>query len=94
MTFRSTLLSFLSLAVSTAALAHDGDDPVKHDRSPHNLGDVLIFSGTGWYRHPETAPINGCLAQLSDELEMQVEHWYKQGGGIVALHVAIVHQTE
>lgn len=133
MTFRSTLLSFLALAGCAAALAHDGDDPVKHDRSPHNLGDVLVFSGTGWYRHPETASINGWLAQLSDELGMQVdvtetpkdltsilehydvlvmnncneltslltseqmkavESWYKQGGGIVALHAAIVHQTE
>lgn len=133
MTFRSALISFLALLFSTPALAHDGDHPVEHDRSPRNLGDVLVFSGTGWYRHPETASINGWLAQLSDELGMQVdvtetpkdlesilEHydvlimnncneltslltpeqmnavqtWYENGGGIVALHAAIVHQTE
>lgn len=105
----------------------------KHDRSPQNVGSVLVFSGTGWYRHPETAAINGWLARLSDELGMQVdvtespkdisqlldrykvlvlnnsnelvklldqkqrkkiEEWYKAGGGIVALHAALVHQTE
>ncbi|MGI9242168.1 MAG: ThuA domain-containing protein [Verrucomicrobiales bacterium] len=105
----------------------------KHpDRGPKETGSVLVFSGAGWYRHPETAAISGWLARLSDELGMQVdvtetpkdltnlldrydvlvlnnsneltslldekqmrkvEEWYKAGGGIVALHAALVRQT-
>jgi len=117
-----------STAVSSAHEPHQ-----KPDRSPQNVGSVLVFGGTGWYRHPETAAINGWLARLSDELDMQIdvsdspqdisilldrydvlvlnnttelpklldekqrtkiEEWYKAGGGIVALHAALVHQTE
>ena len=119
-------LSALSL------LAHD-DKAAKPDRSPKNIGSVLVFGGTGWYRHPETAAISGWLARLSDEVGMQVdvtesakditqlldrydvlilnnsnelvqildenqrkkiEDWYNAGGGIVALHAALVRQTE
>ncbi len=133
MSFRAFLFSVLTLVIAATLFAHDGDHPEKHVRSPRNLGDVLVFSGTGWYRHPETASINGWLAQLSNELGMQVdvtetpkdltsilehydvlvinncneltslltpeqmqavEDWYNQGGGIVALHAAIVHQTK
>ena len=133
MTIRQPLTLLLALAFSIPVLADHDHQTVEHDRSPHNLGDVLVFSGTGWYRHPETASINGWLAQLSDELGMQVdvtetpqdltsilehydvlvmnncneltslltpeqmqaiEDWYNNGGGIVALHAAIVHQQE
>ncbi len=98
-----------------------------------SAGKVLVFGGTGWYRHPETAAISGWLARLSDEVGMQIdvtenskdiekllknykvlvlnnsnelvklfnekqrkviEEWYQKGGGIVALHAALVHQTE
>ena len=45
----------------------------KADRGPKSTGKVLVFSGTGWYRHPETAAVNGWLARLSDELGMQVD---------------------
>lgn len=108
-------------------------DAAQPDRSPTNLGKVLAFGGTGWYRHPETASINGWLARLSDDVGMQIdvsesakdlekilehydvlilnnsnelaslldekqrkliEDWYAEGGGIVALHAALVHQTE
>ena len=56
------VFSFLaSLAVSLAA----------QDRGAKNLGSVLVFSGTGWYRHPETPAMNGWLARLEDELQMQ-----------------------
>ncbi|MBO26928.1 MAG: hypothetical protein CMI33_10150 [Opitutales bacterium] len=114
----------------TTLLAHDHKI---HDRSPTSIGKVLVFGGTGWYRHPETAAINGWLSRLSDELKMQVdvtesakdistilsryqvlilnnsnqltkildqkqreiiEEWYNNGGGIVALHAALVRQTE
>ena len=125
------LATILSIGCSGNTLAHDGQ--VKPDRGPKNTGSVLVFSGTGWYRHPETAAISGWLARLSDDLGMQVditetpkdltnlldrydvlvlnnsnelvklldesqrtkvEAWYKSGGGIVALHAALVHQTE
>ena len=117
---------------SSPLVAHDGQTE-KPDRSPRNIGSVLVFGGTGWYRHPETAAISGWLARLSDELGMQVdvtespkdimqlldrydvlilnnsnelvqilndeqrkkiEDWYNEGGGIVALHAALVRQTE
>ncbi|MGB0586454.1 MAG: ThuA domain-containing protein [Limisphaerales bacterium] len=94
---------------------------------------MLVFSGTGWYRHPEVAAISGWLARRSPELQMQVDvsenpndllkilpkykvlvfnnnteltaildarhqaavrDWYRKGGGIVALHAALVRQTE
>ena len=62
-------LSFLlitGLTISTSSL-------LAHDRSPTSIGKVLVFGGTGWYRHPETAAINGWLSRLSDELKMQVD---------------------
>lgn len=104
-----------------------------HDRGAKNTGKVLVFSGTGWYRHPETAAISGWLARLSGDLKMQVdvtetpkdltalldryqvlvlnnsnslakildekqrkkvEDWYAKGGGIVAIHAALVRQKE
>lgn len=100
---------------------------------PEDVGTVLVFGGTGWYRHPETAAISGWLARLSDDLGMRVdvtenpkdlekllprynvlvlnnsnaltkiltekqrakvEQWYKDGGGIVGLHAALVRQTD
>ena len=126
-----SFLLITGLAISTSSLfAHDHKI---HDRSPTSIGKVLVFGGTGWYRHPETAAINGWLSRLSDELKMQVdvtesakdistilsryqvlilnnsnqlskvldqkqrkiiEDWYAEGGGIVALHAALVRQTE
>ena len=127
------LLSIASLLTQAQLHAHEHDnkDTKKPDRGPKQTGKVLVFSGTGWYRHPETAAINGWLARLSDDLNMQVdvtespkdilqlldryqvlilnnsneldqlldekhrakvEAWYANGGGIVALHAAIVRQ--
>lgn len=102
------------------------------DRSPQNIGTVLVFSGTGWYRHPEVPALSGWLARRSSDLQLQVdvtespsdlvnilgrykvlvlnnctelaailneeqrarvEQWYEAGGGIVALHAALVRQT-
>ncbi len=122
----SVLLLFVLLAVLPGFEA-------TADRGPKDLGAVLVFSGTGWYRHPETPAINGWLARLQDELGMQVdvsetpsdlikildhydvlimnncneltsllstderakvESWYASGKGIVAIHAALVHQTE
>jgi len=125
--FLSLLLLVCFLVPATA------QETKKPDRGPKATGSVLVFGGTGWYRHPETAAISGWLARLSGELGMQVdvsdtpadlarilkrydvlvlnnsnaldkllseserhkvEQWYKDGGGIVALHAALVRQTE
>ena len=126
----------LSAALLFLALANflvSQDSKKEFDRSPQNIGSVLVFSGTGWYRHPEVAAISGWLARRSPELQMQVDvsetpddllkilpkykvlvfnnnteltaildarhqaavrDWYRKGGGIVALHAALVRQTE
>lgn len=125
----STTLLFLALANSLVSQ----DTKKEFDRSPQNIGSALVFSGTGWYRHPEVAAISGWLARRSPELQMQVDvsenpkdlltnlqkyqvlvlnnnteltaildarhqaavrDWYRKGGGIVALHAALVRQTE
>lgn len=127
------LALFCSFIISVELQAHDHVKKAKPDRSPTSLGKVLVFAGTGWYRHPETVSINGWLARLTDDLGMQVdvsespkdlqlilkhydvlvmnncnsltslldekqrnavEDWYKKGGGIVAMHAALVRQTE
>ena len=49
------------------------DSKPKFDRSPKNLGTVMVFSGTGWYRHPEVPAISGWLARLDADLKMQVD---------------------
>ena len=57
----------------TNAFVLSGHDHKTYDRSPTRIGKVLVFGGTGWYRHPETAAINGWLSRLSDDLNMQVD---------------------
>ena len=125
----SSTLLFLALANFLVSQ----ETKKEFDRSPQNIGSVLVFSGTGWYRHPEVAAISGWLARRSPELQMQVDvsetpddllkilpkykvlvfnnnteltaildarhqaavrDWYRKGGGIVALHAALVRQTE
>jgi len=96
------------------------------------LQRVLVFSGTGWFRHPQIPASNGWLVRLGAEHGVQVDvtetaaditperlaqyqvfllnnanelgkvldekqrdavqKWYQQGGGIVGLHAALVHQ--
>ena len=34
---------------------------------------VLLFSGTGWYRHPEIPRINGWLVRLAAEHGMEMD---------------------
>ena len=123
--------TLLFLALANPLVSQDTKK--EFDRSPQNIGSVLVFSGTGWYRHPEVAAISGWLARRSPELQMQgdvsenpndllkilpkykvlvfnnnteltaildarhqtaVRDWYRKGGGIVALHAALVRQTE
>ena len=123
--------TLLFLALANPLVSQDTKK--EFDRSPQNIGSVLVFSGTGWYRHPEVAAISGWLARRSPELQMQVDvsenpndllkilpkykvlvfnnnteltaildarhqtavrDWYRKGSGIVALHAALVRQTE
>ena len=142
---RLAFLSLLHVAFSTAvhAAAPRSDIPSTPDLPC--AGDdkdviaapasrrVLVFSGTGWYRHPEIPQVNGWLARLgagqgiqtdvtetakditpqslaryavlvlnsANELDKvfdakqreAIETWFKAGGGLVALHAALVHQT-
>lgn len=128
---RILLLCLVCFGMYESSLAHD-EVKKQPNRSPTGVGSALVFAGTGWYRHPETAAISGWLARLSDETGMQIditenpkdlslldqyevlilnnaneltkvfdqkqrEHlrdWYRAGGGIVAIHAALVHQTE
>lgn len=126
-------LLFLVAAFAAAAPAWGQDARNRLDRGPRDTRSVLVFAGTGWFRHPETAAVSGWLARLADELGRQVDvtetprdletllgrydvlvlnnaneltqllneqqrarvqSWYEAGGGIVALHAALVHQTE
>lgn len=130
-TRRILLLCLVSFGMYESSLAHD-EVKKQPNRSPTGVGPALVFAGTGWYRHPETAAISGWLARLSDETGMQIDitenpkdlslldqyevlilnnaneltkvfdqkqrerirDWYRAGGGIVAIHAALVHQTE
>lgn len=71
-----SLSVFLTLAFILTGItqsdAHEHEEK-KPDRSPQNVGNVLVCGGTGWYRHPETAAVSGWLARLSDDLDMQVD---------------------
>jgi type 1 glutamine amidotransferase len=69
-----TCCIFLSL-FATTALAHDKDGkPVGKATKTGGLQRVLLFSGTGWYRHPEIPQLNGWLVRLGAEhgIEMDV----------------------
>ena len=65
-----------ALFVAFFAIAYGNSSPAqeqKPDRSPKNVGSVLVFGGTGWYRHPEVAAISGWLARQSKEVGMQID---------------------
>ena len=126
-------LLFVCFVISATPSTFAHEPNKKPDQGSKDTGAVLVFAGTGWYRHPETAAISGWLARLSEDLDLRVdvsesprditnrldqynvlvlnnsnqltklldeeqrakvEEWYKAGGGIVALHAALVRQTE
>ena len=68
---RWLLTLFLTL-LSSAAFGHDKETkptPVK----PGSLQRVLLFSGTGWFRHPEIPALNGWLVRLGAEHGIEVD---------------------
>ena len=65
-----TLLLFALFTLHSQA--HEPKKP-KPDRSPKSIGSVLVFAGTGWYRHPEVPAISGWLARQSDDVDMQID---------------------
>ena len=64
--------SFIAL-FSLSSLSFADDVKTKPDRGPKSLGSVLIFSGTGWYRHPEVAAVNGWLVRTCSEQGIQAD---------------------
>ncbi len=64
---------FLVLMPCAISLADDGEDgTVKTSKSAPPL-KVLLFSGTGWYRHPEVPSINGWLVRLGAEHNIEFD---------------------
>ena len=59
------LLSLCLFCFSSNSFAHEGVH--EHEDEASEQLKVLIFSGTGWYRHPETPRINGWLVRFGME---------------------------
>lgn len=132
----SALVILIALAswLGIAAQAHEPAAPAAAQPAAQASSmRILVFSGTGYYRHPELPMSNGWLVRLgaaqgwtvdvtetpkditperlaryqvlilnnaneldkvlSETQRKAVEDWYRAGGGLVALHAAIVHQT-
>lgn len=69
-----------TLAVTTLLLvfsAGTSDSDAKSAPGPGHIDDdslrVLVFSGTGWYRHAEIPLINGWLVRLGSQHQMRVD---------------------
>lgn len=122
------------IAAVERAWGADGESTAEKLPSAKKSPRILLFSGTGWYRHPEIPKTNGWLIRtlgeagyevdvtetpgdltserlagydiflmnncnelttlLSGAQRKAIEDWYKEGKAIVALHAALVHQTE
>ena len=52
--------------------ASPGQDS-KESKTPGKARRVLVFSGTGWYRHPEIAKVNGWLVRTLGEVGYAVD---------------------
>ena len=75
---RSTLLRLLAcwFLSSASIVASEQIQITKSDAdraANGNLDRVLVFSGTGWYRHPEIPASNGWLTRLGAEHGIQVD---------------------
>ena len=128
-----TIRCIISAVLLLSLAQNPSSAQLRPDRGPKQTGAVLVFSGTGWYRHPEVAAISGWLARLNNDTGMQIDvsenpkditsllhrydvlvlnncteltqvlgpternhvrDWYREGGGIVALHASLVRQKE
>jgi type 1 glutamine amidotransferase len=63
----------LALIVTLAVLASMSWRTVAQNQQSDRATRVLIFSGTGWYRHPEIPRTNGWLARVLTEAGFAVE---------------------
>src|SRR6188474_3726205 len=64
----------LLLGFSTLALAHETETKSSTKTAKSDgLKKVLLFSGTGWYRHPEIPSLNGWLVRLGAENGIEVD---------------------
>ncbi|MBT5707153.1 MAG: ThuA domain-containing protein [Verrucomicrobia bacterium] len=70
---RPLILGLLGCLVLSSSSANAAEASAEPDRSPQNIGTVLVFSGTGWYRHPEVPALSGWLARRSSDLKLQVD---------------------
>ena len=66
---RKTLLILASLAVAQLGLAALWAVPAPESKPLR----VLLFSGTGWYRHPEIPSINGWLTRLAGQQGIRMD---------------------
>src|SRR4051794_12903986 len=69
---RSILCCSLLGLLSAQALAHEKahekeEKPTAKAAKADGLKRVLLFSGTGWFRHPEIPSLNGWLVRLGAE---------------------------
>ena len=91
MKFTIALLTALLLA--SIAHGHESAAP-----TPKGTGlKVLVYSNTGYYRHPETPKINRWLVLLGHENGFEVdvtEHWKNMRAGTQRLRRARAQQRQ
>lgn len=68
------LLALILLAVSCQGIPQtESLSPVSVAPLPADLPRVLLFSGTGWYRHPEIPGMNGWITQFLRNQGLEVD---------------------
>jgi hypothetical protein len=75
----SGLIALLFISIQSTALAQQNRDHEReHEHGQANAMEnpelrVLLFSGTGWFRHPEIPAVNGWLVRVGAEAGMQLD---------------------
>lgn len=76
---RNIILSLVLFSTFNLAAQEHLDHNHQHKNHEHNAMKkeaplrVLLFSGTGWYRHPDIPIINGWIVRLGAEHNMQID---------------------